>query len=216
MLTDRGWAALGASLALIVLWVALGEPELLGIGVLLVVGSLVALAFVKRSRPTIQLARRLSPALVHEGDHAMVAASLRNDNKKSVWNAELTDDVKGLGSARFAAARIKPGESLTATYQILCRPRGVYQVGPAYLASSDPFKLAEAGTYAGGEDRLIVYPAIEDLEGFPIVPGQDPTVHAVRPSFAIWMERTFSPCVSTKRATICVGCIGRRPPSVTS
>ena len=35
----------------------------------------------------------------------------------------------------------------------------------------------------GGQDRLVVYPEYEELEGFPIVSGQDPTVHATRPEF---------------------------------
>ena len=183
MLTDRGWAALGAALALVILWAALGEPELLGIGALLGVGAVVAALFVRRSHPRVAMARRLSPALVHEGDHAMVAASILNDGRRSIWNVELEDEVSGLGSATFAAGRIHPGETVTATYQILCRPRGIYTVGPAYISSADPLRLAQTGTHAGADDRLIVYPALESLEGFPIVSGQDPTVHAVRPEF---------------------------------
>ncbi|MFQ5966795.1 MAG: DUF58 domain-containing protein [Acidimicrobiia bacterium] len=183
MLTDRGWAALGAALALVVLWVALGEPELLGMGVLLFTATGVAFVFVRRDWPSLRLARRLNPGVVYEGDQVTVTATLTNDGRRSVWNAELVDEVVGLGSARFSAARLRPGETFVATYQILCRPRGLYPVGPAVLRTTDSLTLAQTGISLGGQDRLVVYPAFEELEGFPIVSGQDPTVHATRPEF---------------------------------
>ena len=156
MLTDRGWAALGAGLALFVLWIALGEPELLSLGLLLTVATLIALGFVRRSNPTVTVTRHLSPNLVHEGEQAMVDASLTNLGTRRVWNLIAEDEVTGLGSARFAAARLVPDETASATYQILCKPRGIYDVGPLRVSVTDPLRLAERSETVGKPDRLVV------------------------------------------------------------
>jgi len=64
---------------------------------------------------------------------------------------------------------------------VTCRPRGVYAVGPAIVRAADPLGLAELHTTEGPVDRIVVYPAIETLTGFPIVRGQDPSMQASRP-----------------------------------
>ncbi|MDH3259730.1 MAG: DUF58 domain-containing protein [Acidimicrobiia bacterium] len=184
MLTDRGWAALGASLALFVLWAALGEPELLSIGLLLAVATTAAFVFVRRSNPSVAVTRRLSPNLVHEGEQTVVEASLTNVGARRVWNLTAEDDVAGLGSARFAAARLAPDETATATYQILCKPRGIYDVGPLRVSVTDPLRLADRSQLVGQQDRLIVYPAVEQLSGLPVLRGLDPSMYASQPEFS--------------------------------
>jgi uncharacterized protein (DUF58 family) len=184
MLTDRGWAALGASLALFVLWIALGEPELLSIGLLLTIATVVAFLFVRRADPSVAVTRRLSPNLVHEGEQAVVEASLTNVGARAVWNLIAEDDVAGLGSARFVAGRLAPDETATATYQILCKPRGIYDVGPLRLSVSDPLRLADRSQLIGKPDRLIVYPPVERLSGLPVLRGLDPSMYASQPEFS--------------------------------
>jgi uncharacterized protein (DUF58 family) len=184
MLTDRGWAALGASLALLVLWVALGEPELLSIGLLLAVATTTAFIFVRRSNPSVSVTRHLSPNLVHEGEQTVVEAALTNVGARRVWNLTVEDEVAGLGSARFAAARLAPDETATATYQILCKPRGIYDVGPLQVSVSDPLRLAERSRLVGQSDRLIVYPSVEQLSGLPVLRGLDPSMYASQPEFS--------------------------------
>lgn len=184
MLTDRGWAALGASLALVVLWVALGEEELLATALLLTLGAIAALLYVRAARPRVTVTRRLNPTLVHEGDQAIVEATLVHVGRFRLLNPTVEDEVEGLGSARFHTDTLRKNEAVTATYQILCRPRGVYQVGPARITVRDPLRLARNGGLSGGSDKLIVYPEVEELEGFPIVRGRDPSVHASRPEFS--------------------------------
>ena len=44
--------------------------------------------------------------------------------------------------------------------------------------------MAESGGTAGRADRLVVYPAVEELAGLPIVRGQDPTVNTSRANFS--------------------------------
>lgn len=184
MLTDRGWAALGASLALVVLWVALGELELLVTGLFLIVAAVSAWAYARWSRPSVRVTRHLRPNLVEEGDHALVRTVVTNTGRLTLFNATIEDDVVELGSARFAAARLRPRAATTGTYQILCRPRGVYQVGPTVLELSDPLRFAKKRVPVGGADRLVVYPAVEHLDDFPVVRGRDPSMNAARPEFS--------------------------------
>jgi uncharacterized protein (DUF58 family) len=184
MLTDRGWAALGASLALAVLWVALGETELLATGLLLTIAAVAAWAYARFSKPAARVVRHLRPNLVQEGDRTLVRTAVTNTGRWSIYNPTIEDEVVELGAARFAAARLEPHSMTTGTYQILCRPRGIYQVGPTQLTLSDPLRFAQKTVEMGEADRLVVFPAIEPLDDFPIVRGRDPSMHASRPEFS--------------------------------
>ena len=184
MLTDRGWAALGASLALVVLWVALGETELLATGLFLTVAAVLSWGYTRFSKPSVRVIRHLRPNLVREGDQALVRTAITNTGRWSIWNPVIEDEVVELGAARFAAARIRRGAMSTGTYQILCRPRGIYQVGPTRISISDPLRFAQRTIETGEADRLVVYPTTERLDDFPIVRGRDPSMHASRPEFS--------------------------------
>ena len=184
MLTDRGWAALGAGLALGILWVLLGEIELLGAGALLVVTAVVAIALTRYSSPDVAVVRRIDPSLVHEGDTVTVDARVTNRAKRPSLNLSLIDEVGALGSAEFAVGLVRAGQTVSASYRILCRPRGVYPVGPAMARVGDPLGMAERQSASSGVDRLVVYPAVEDLIGFPMTRGRDPATHASKPEFS--------------------------------
>lgn len=181
MPTLRGWALLGAGLALAVLWYYFGDPELLLTGLFFAGAVIFALVYVRLHIPAVSIGRRLASATVHNGDTTTVTLILRNGSRRSLRNIELSDEVKGLGLAAFELSRLSGGESATATYRVTCRPRGVYQVGPAEASAADPLGLAELPAPPGPVDRLVVYPTVEDLSGFPIVRGQDPAMNASRP-----------------------------------
>lgn len=184
MLTERGWAVLGAGGALLALWIGFGEVELLVAGSLLALGVLATLVSSRMAEPDVEIVRRLSPTAVHEGDQATVEVVLTNRRRRPMVNALLRDTVGSLGAAGFDIGSLPGGETVTARYHILCRPRGVYQVGPAEVTVSDPMGLTEVGGPTGLPDRLVVYPAIEQLSGFPLVRGRDPALHASRPEFS--------------------------------
>ncbi|HVR34170.1 MAG TPA: DUF58 domain-containing protein [Acidimicrobiia bacterium] len=184
MLTDRGWAGLGVAAALVVLWVSLGEIELLAAGVIVAVALVAALAITRLSRPNVGVVRRLSPSLVHEGDRAAVDAVITNHGRRTLTNVAFVDEVGSLGRAVFEAGTIGPGMAGNAEYQILCRPRGVYPVGPVTATVTDPLRLAKATVLVPAVDRLIVYPEVEDLVGFPMTRGRDPAMQASRPEFS--------------------------------
>ncbi len=76
MPSTRGWAALGASLGLGVLWVAFGEQELLALALFLTIGTATGVLVVRLATPRVEIHRRISPENLHEGDRAIVEISL--------------------------------------------------------------------------------------------------------------------------------------------
>lgn len=180
MPTERGWAAAGAGLALVVLWVLFGETELGLAGSILLLGVAVAVGFVTMHRPRLGVGRRISPASVHEGDYASVTLVLDNHGP-TIRHLTVTDEVDRLGTAEFELASVARDERLVATYRILSRPRGAYAIGPAELDVTDPLGLATRRSDAGPVDQLTVYPAVEELSDHPSIRGRSVAVNALRP-----------------------------------
>ncbi len=182
MPTTRGWAALGAGAALVLLWIGFGERLLLAVGAFLLLAVGIGVPYVRMAAPKVAVNRRLTPFQVHDGDRAVVEVSLITARR--VFQVSVEDHVHGLGSAHFVADRVEPNQPMLARYEILCRPRGIYLVGPAEVRVHDPLGLSESGGMAGTPDRLVVYPTVEDLAGLPLGRGQDPTVNSSKASFA--------------------------------
>lgn len=180
-MTPRGASVFGSGLALLLAWVVLGEVELLAAAAALLVGVASALVFTKAARPRVRISRQLEPSMVHEGERAAVALQIENRRNLPAFQLTLEDGVGGLGTAHFQIGALPSGATASASYQIVCRPRGVYTVGPAEVEVRDPFGLASIKTTQGVDDRLIVYPAVETLSGFPNVRGRDPAISASRP-----------------------------------
>jgi uncharacterized protein (DUF58 family) len=181
VITARGGSVLGAGIALVISWAVLGEIELLAAAAGLIVAVLAAVGVTNWNRPSLDVRRQLNPSLVHEGDRTAVDLSITNLRRFPAFNLTIADGVGGLGTARFAIGLLRRHEAAAASYRIVCRPRGVYRVGPAIIKVSDPFGLATSESQAGDVDQLIVYPATEALAGYPYVRGRDPSQRASRP-----------------------------------
>lgn len=182
MPTVRGWIALGVAGALAVLWIVFGELEMLATALFLGLATGIGVVFVRYGAPSVAVSRQLHPIQAHEGDRVVVEVDVVASRRVS--NLSLSDTVHGLGVATFAAARTSPGQPLVARYEVFCRNRGVYPVGPAVVGVTDPFTLAERSAKTGAVDRLVVYPSITQLSGFPAVRGHDPATQSTRPTFA--------------------------------
>ena len=181
MPTFRGWAATGAAVALVVLWLAFGEDLLLALAIFLLAAVSGGTAYVRLSGPKLALRRTINPDQLHDGERALVDLSLQS--KRRVYRVRVEDRVHGLGSATFVADRVSSGDAMAGRYEVLCRPRGVYRVGPSLVSVADPLGFAEATTNAGLIDRLVVYPKVEDLQGVPTGRGQDQTTNTSRANF---------------------------------
>lgn len=175
---------LGAGGALLALWFLLGEIELLAIGALLLVLVLSGALFTVSSRPEVDVVRHLFPTSVNEGGRVTVETIVTNRRSGTLRNLVLVDEVERLGRAEFALGRMAGRSRAQMAYQIVCRPRGVYQVGPSSARVGDPLGLTSTQRTQERIDRLVVYPEIEELQGFPASRGRDISNHAVRPEFS--------------------------------
>ncbi|MFQ5522703.1 MAG: DUF58 domain-containing protein [Acidimicrobiia bacterium] len=184
MLTNRGLAIVGAGGALLVLWWVLGDQELLLAAAFLLLAAATAVAYSMTRRQRLRIMRRLAPPRIHAGDTARVQLVVDNIGDSTARELRLVDMVEGLGTAEFELARLGRGERAEVRYRVLCRSRGVYRVGPATLTTSDPLHLTETPAPPGPVDRLVVFPRVEELTGFPTVRAGDPAMDIARPDRA--------------------------------
>lgn len=181
MPTTRGWAAVGAAVALVMVWIAFGEDLLLALSVFLMGAVITGATYVRLAGPRLVLRRIVNPSELHDGERAVVDLSLQS--RRKVYRVTVEDEVHGLGSATFVADRVANGDAMAGRYEVLCRPRGVYRVGPAHVTIGDPLGFTASTSVFGSENRIVVYPRVEDFEGVPTGRGQDPTINTSRASF---------------------------------
>jgi uncharacterized protein (DUF58 family) len=181
-LTTRGFATAGAGAGLMMLWWLLGDPELLLTAGFLLLATGAAAAYTRSSRAELRLARRISPVTLHAGDDARVRLEIDNLGPATMRRLEIVDEVEGLGRAKFEVARLDRERRAEARYQVRCRTRGVYRVGPTLVTASDPLGLSETELASGPVGRIVVFPRVEGLRGFPAVRGRDSAVDAPRPA----------------------------------
>ena len=134
-ITEWGWAALGAALALFVLWAILGDVELVALALLLVSAVVVGWLTVRRSIAGVTVARRLHPALVSEGDSVTVELVATTESR-TVRYAVIEDEIKQLGSARFRVPSLAPGTAYSGVYEVSCHTRGIHEVGPTVVSKT--------------------------------------------------------------------------------
>ncbi|MEN8237579.1 MAG: DUF58 domain-containing protein [Actinomycetota bacterium] len=181
MPTTRGWAAIGAAAALVMLWLIFGEDLLLAVAVFLGIGVAGGSIYVRLAAPRLRLTREIQPQQLHDGERAVVDLALESQRK--VYRVTVEDRVHGLGSATFIADRVSDGDTMAGRYEVISRPRGVYRVGPAKISIGDPLGFTESMSTFGHASRLVVYPRIENLAGVPTGRGQDQTISTSRASF---------------------------------
>lgn len=174
MLTRRGWGAVGTAAAM---WFAsrlLGAPELhiVAVGLLALVG--LAVATVRWKQESVDATRKLSDRRVFAGSAVQVRLEVNNRGPAPTAVALLEDSVPtSMGRpARALLGRLRPGQRRTVSYQIVCRARGRYRIGPATISFTDAFGLVRQRITLPERHQVIVYPETEDLRiGIPSARG---------------------------------------------
>ncbi|MGH9122127.1 MAG: hypothetical protein ACRDYC_09315, partial [Acidimicrobiales bacterium] len=181
MPTRRGLVVIMGAVFCLAAAAPLGVVELYAFGVAGAVAALSAWAWVRVARWDVAVTRALSPARVPAGQHATVAVSVTNQDKRRSPVLGLMEAFVPMGSApprpprwwqrppsstaAFQVAPLEPGEENRSTYRLPTRERGVFSLGPLGLQLRDPFGLAQVSRVVAPVTRLVVHPAVVDLHG---------------------------------------------------
>ncbi|SDQ53869.1 DUF58 domain-containing protein [Quadrisphaera sp. DSM 44207] len=172
-LTLRGHSLLAAGASAAACGLALGQRDLLRVGVLLVVLPLAALLVAARSRSRLRVARTATPERVHAGGSTRVRLELVNTASVTT-GAVLAQDrcPAALGTApRFALERLPAGARSAVAYTLRPGVRGRHRLGPLQVRVGDPFGLCEVPGDVGAEQPLLVLPHVEALAPLAGDPG---------------------------------------------
>ncbi|WP_434588612.1 DUF58 domain-containing protein [Streptomyces sp. A5-4] len=164
-LTTRGRSFLAAGVAAAVCAYALGQSDLLRVGLLLAVLPLVCVAVLYRTRYRVAGSRRLSPSRVPTGAESRVHLRMDNVSRLPTGLLMLQDRVPYvLGPRpRFVLDRVEAGGRREVSYRVRSDLRGRYPLGPLQLRLTDPFGMCELTRSFSAYDTLTVIPQVEPL-----------------------------------------------------
>jgi uncharacterized protein (DUF58 family) len=169
-LTTRGRSFVAAGVAAAACGMLIPEPDLLRIGVLLIVLPLIAAFGAGRARYRLSCVRRLSPARVPAGQPTEVSIRLANVSRLRTGLLLAEDTVPyALGSRpRFVMDGIGAGGSKEFRYQVRPDTRGRYTIGPLQVRVADAFGLVSIGRAFTSTSTLTVTPRIIPLSRPPL------------------------------------------------
>ncbi|HEX4189772.1 MAG TPA: DUF58 domain-containing protein [Marmoricola sp.] len=169
-LTQRGRAFVAGGVTAAVCGIALGERDLVRIGVLILLLPLVTAAFVSRSSHRLSLVRTITSNLV-EADQS-VTVQLEVTNAGSTTGLLLVEEVVpwALGQRpRFVIDAMQPGWSRRFDYPVRAEVRGLYEIGPLRIRVADPFGMLALNRAFTRTTTLVVVPAAEPLPAIPML-----------------------------------------------
>ncbi|HEX8497521.1 MAG TPA: DUF58 domain-containing protein, partial [Actinomycetales bacterium] len=172
-LTTRGRAVLAAGVTAAVCSVALGQRDLLRVGVLLAVVPLLTVAVLSRSRYRLACTRTVTPVRVEAGQSARVVLEVANVSGSRCGLVLAEEQVPYvLGSRpRFVLPGLEPGERRAISYPVRSDVRGRFSIGPLTLTLTDPFGMGEHRRSFSVRDELVVTPPVVALP--PVVLSGD-------------------------------------------
>lgn len=174
LLTRAGWGvALAGGLGLFAGWL-LGLPELLVVGIALLVLLAGAVATTALTTLRIEVVRELHPDRVHAGGTSRVDLAVRNRGRRRTPVLTLRDGVTGTVGAELLIAPLEPSARIRASYRLPTRRRGVLTIGPLQVELGDPFGLTRVALVAAPASTLVVYPAVDTIPAASRSDGADP------------------------------------------
>lgn len=168
-LTPRGWALLGAGVAIGVGALLLGERDLLRLAVLVTTVPLVSAGLLAVCAPrSLEHTRVLSASRIPVGADCRVTLTLSPAEaaRPLPVGPLLAEDRLpfALGSPpRFSLGPLRPGEKRTFSYRLRSHARGRYPIGPLVLVVTDPLGCARLERPLGPETSLLVFPRTVEL-----------------------------------------------------
>lgn len=149
---------------------AIGEPDIVWLGLFLCAMPVLGLAVVIALQPTLEYERRLDPPQLPVGDDTQAIVTLRNTNPFAATSLELTDAAPSSlgGGARFVVARAFGRWEQAVRHTMTTKQRGRFLVGPLTARAGDPLGLAVALLQPSGDESwLRVTPKVWTLAESP-------------------------------------------------
>jgi len=151
-----------------------GLPELLVLGLALLVLIVGAVASTLLTSLRLEVVRTLHPDRVHAGQTSRVDVLVRNRGRRRTPVLTLRDGVSGTPGAELLLAPLEPAARIRASYRLPTRRRGIITVGPLEVELGDPFGLTQAAVVAAPASTLVVYPAVDHVTAASRSDGIDP------------------------------------------
>ncbi|MBA2441959.1 MAG: DUF58 domain-containing protein [Rubrobacter sp.] len=168
--TARGWQALLVGLLVLVVGFFIGTTQFYQLAYTLLALTAVALGLGLSSSRALALYRKVPAGTrITAGESSTLGLLLTNESRLRSSPVRLTDRIPERRSIE-----VQPvgggGEYLT-ELPVEFRRRGLYELGPAEVRSTDPFELLSFTRETGGRAELLVYPKTHELRGFPLRGG---------------------------------------------
>ncbi len=160
----------GLGIAGIVVSLALGQRDLLRVGILLLLLPLLSAFLVARTRYRLASARGLRPTRVTVDQPATSVVRVENVSRLPSGLLLVEDAVPWqLGRAqRFVIDRLESGGRRDVRYEVRGALRGRYTIGPVSVQLVDPFGFCRATRQFTTTDTLTVVPAVITLPAIPV------------------------------------------------
>ncbi len=164
-LTTRGRGFLSAGVTSAVCAIALGQKDLLRVGLLLIALPVLTAWIAHRSRYLLSCSRDIQPSRLEVGQTATVTLQLENPGRIPTGLMLLEDQVPYLlGSRpRFVIDQLRPRWHRSMGYQVRSEVRGRYSIGPLAVRLSDPFGFVEMTRAFTSRAALVVTPPVVPL-----------------------------------------------------
>ncbi len=178
-LTARGTGAALLAALCFVLAHQFGIPELLYLSLLLALGVGASIATLYFVRSTERVSRAFSPDIATVGQEVLVR--MRVDIRSPLpagqgrWHDRLPDGVSGDSGAVFPQTHSgmrQGGPAVTLEYTATALRRGIRQIGPLAVVSTDPFGFAQRRHTVGAAVPLTIAPLIADFGALTDQPGE--------------------------------------------
>jgi uncharacterized protein (DUF58 family) len=164
-MTTRGISFLAAGVAAVLAGTALGERDLLCVGIALVALPLLAAAAARRGQYRLGASRSISPPRVPAGHTAKVTLRLQNVSRVPTGLLLAEDTVPyALGTRpRYVLDKIERNGTRELTYPLRSDLRGRFEIGPLQLRVADSFGLVEISRALSGRTNFVVTPRVVPL-----------------------------------------------------
>jgi uncharacterized protein (DUF58 family) len=163
--TTRGTSFLAAGLAAAVAGLALGERNLVSVGVLLFILPLLSALAAGRARYRLSCVRQVSPARVSAGHTTHVNVRLENVSRLPTGLLLVEDAIPyALGTRpRYVLDGVERGGVRELSYPLRSDLRGKFTIGPLEVRIADSFGLVALGRSFATTSVLVVTPKVVPL-----------------------------------------------------